>query len=369
MRKGYCIVGLIVLLLARAASLSAEEEKQAPPFSHDDIASGSVIIDLHSDTIFRISHAIDVKKTPPLSLMSEDLEVSIPHLRAAGVKAQFFALWVSLKKGEKAEKGAEKKRANKLLEVFNKLLNEHSSYIAFAGSYKEVEKNISEGKISALLAIEDGAALGDDIKNVDYFHKRGVRYITLTWMNTNLIGDSSTDAERYGGLSEFGKKVIGRMNELGMIIDVSHASDETVMDALKISKDPIIASHSNCRALHPIKRNLNDELIKRICEKGGVIGVNFHSDYLRKKGETASVKDVAQHIEHIKKTGGVDCVALGSDFDGYIKTPEGLKNISELYALTEELKSRGYSREEIEKIYGGNFIRVLKRTVDSKQNE
>ena len=353
---------------------NADDKTAAPKnFTHKELAEKSIIIDLHCDTIYRINKSIENREKKKIKfnydLNSKALEVSLPKMAAAGVKAQFFALWVSETKKERRNKGYEKTTALKLLEVFHKMMNEHSSAIAFAGSYADLEKNIKNGKISAFLGIEDGAALGDDIQNLDYFFKKGIRYITLTWKHNNLIGDSSTDKKNFGGLSEFGRKVVKRMNELGMLIDISHASDGVVRDALKLSKDPVIASHSDCAGVRPLNRNLKDELIKGVCEKGGVIGVNFHRAYLKRGKSPATVKDVADHIDHLKKTGGIGCVALGSDFDGYITAPLDLENIGQLSILTEELKARKYSRDEIEKIYGQNFLRVLKKVVDKTDSK
>jgi len=320
-------------------------------FSHQDIAAQSVIFDLHCDTVYRFYKLGSISP-----FIGKKLQVTLPRLKQAGVKAQFFAAWVPPSKGFK--------HADYLIDLFERMLDKHSGDLAFAGSYKDLRRNLANKRISAFLGIENGKPIGTDLKKLDYFYNRGVRYVTLTWNQNNKIADASGDRRKlYNGLSPFGEQVIRKMNHLGMIIDVSHSSDDTVKDVLRISIDPIIASHSCCYSLRHIHRNLKDELIKDICDRGGVIGVNFYAKFLTDKN-VATVSNVADHIDHIVKIGGLNCAALGSDYDGMTRPARGLENIGKLENLTRELIKRGYTKGETEKIYGRNFIRVLQNVVD-----
>lgn len=318
---------------------------------HASIASDSVIFDLHNDTITMVYEGED------LSLFSgTSLEASLPRLKQGGIKAAFFAIWLLKDKGPDYEYA--------LFDIFYELMEIHKDEIAFAASYKDLSENLEDGKISAFLAIEGGKAIGEDLAKLDYLFSRGVRYMTLTWNITNAIADAARDENKpHNGLSPFGRQVVKKMNDLGMIVDVSHVSDKTVKDVLALSKAPVIASHSNSYTVRPHYRNLKDSLVKGICGSGGVIGANFHGTFLS-YNKPAVVGEVADHIDQLVKVGGIDCLALGSDFDGMIKPPRGLENMGKLENLTKELVKRGYSEQDIKKIYGLNFIRVLKQVVD-----
>ncbi|HUT52468.1 MAG TPA: dipeptidase [bacterium] len=316
-------------------------------FTPADVAREAVIIDLHSDALDQMYWA-----GQDVALFGGNkLQSGLPALKRGGIKAQFFAVW---------EKPKQKKRyADELVALFYKMLDTYSSDLAFAGSVADLERNLAAGKISAFLAIEGGEAIGGDLSRLDYFYGKGVRYMTLTWNHTNLIADSAKEAKRTGGgLTPFGRKVVARMNELGMMVDVSHASDQAVRDVLAVGRAPVIASHSDCWALKKHPRNLKDELIRGICQSGGVIGANYHRTFLV-TGRPARAGDVADQIDHIVAVGGIGCAALGSDFDGGIFPPQDLANAGELENLTAELIRRGYTRADIEKIYGGNVMRVM----------
>jgi membrane dipeptidase len=326
---------------------------RAIPLTHAAIAQSSVIIDLHNDVASQIYDRHD------LSLFDDNrLEASWPHLAQGGLKAAFFATWVPDQDGPGQE--------DAVIEIVYQLIYRHRDEMALALSYSDLERNLAAGKFSAFLAIEGGKAIKNDLNRLDYFHRRGVRYMTLVWNDADLICDASRDSKGAGGgLTPFGRQVVHRMNDLGMIIDVSHASDKAVDDVLAESADPIIASHSNCRALYPHVRNLDDNHIRKICGRGGVIGINFFTAFLT-GGRPARVKDVANQFDHLIKVGGIDCAAMGSDFDGQIKTPVDLQNFGQLENLTNELIRRGYTEQDLKKIYGLNFIRVLKQVVDAK---
>jgi membrane dipeptidase len=324
-------------------------------FTHDDIARDSVIIDLHSDA----PNVVYRKAGGDVSAYDDNrTEACIPCLQDAGIKAQFYVIWDNKENHFEA--------ADIMLGQFNEMLGIYADDIAFAGNVAEMERNISEGKISAFLALEGGDALGKDIDKVDYFYDQGVRYMTLVWNYPNALSDCAKHKDKpHGGLSDFGRKVVKRMNKLGMMVDVSHASDDAVRDVLAVSMSPVIASHSNAWAVKRHPRNLKDDLIFGICNSGGMVGVNYHQTFLTYQ-KPARIKHVADHIDHLVEVGGVDCIALGSDFDGGIFPPRKLENAGKLPNLTKELVKRGYSKQDLEKIYGKNAIRVMKKVLDEK---
>ncbi len=333
--------------------ISIAGQKKPTKLNVESITKNALIIDLHADTPTRFyRRGISVFE-------GDDIQVTLPRLKKSGVKAQFFAVWIPNGKGFSY--------ADKVIKLFYSMLERYPDDIAFAGSYQDLERNLEQGRISAFLGIEGGDAIEGELDNLDYFYSKGVRYMTITWNYSNRIADSATDSNKpHNGLSSFGESVIKRMNKLGMIVDVSHADKETVKDVLKISEDPIIASHSCCRALRDHDRNLADDQIKALCNAGGVIGINYHRTFLTNRRK-AYVKDVADHIDHTLKVGGIDCVALGSDFDGGITTPADMQHAGEIHNLTRELIKRGHTRTQIDKIYGINFSRVLKDVVNNDE--
>lgn len=314
---------------------------------------GPIIIDLHADTLTQLYKGKSVAL-----INGQALEITLPRMKQGGVKGQVFAVWAPPNQGWAY--------AQELIKIFQEMLAQNPADLAPAKSAADFERNLNAGKISAFLGLEGGHAIGDDLAKVDELHRQGVIYITLTWNNSNLIADAAKDQNQpHHGLSPFGKKVVQRMNQLGMLIDVSHASKETVSDVLALSESPVIASHSDCAAVYPNPRNLDDGQIKAICGPGGVIGVNFHSAFLSPK-KTATLSDVADHVDHLKKIGGLDCIALGSDFDGEIIAPAGLENASRFENLLSELTRRGYSSADLDQICYLNFLRVLRRAADAK---
>ncbi|MGH9897418.1 MAG: dipeptidase, partial [Pyrinomonadaceae bacterium] len=266
----------------------------------------------------------------------------------------------------------------------------------------DVERIVAAGKLAALMGIEGGHAIQNDLALLRMFHRLGVTYMTLTHANTNDWADSSTDTRRWGGLNDFGRQVVREMNRIGMIVDVSHVSEETVMDVLEVTTKPVIASHSSCFALSDHPRNLSDDALRAIARNGGVVGMNFYAEFLdqtyrdqvkamrkdvlsefnqpqqvppEKLDELAarrlSLLDdpgiphppfarILDHIDHAVKVAGIDHVGIGSDLD-VITAPEGMKDVADFPKITRGLLERGYKEDEIRKILGGNFLRVLKQ--------
>jgi len=214
-----------------------------------------------------------------------------------------------------------------------------------------------------ILSIEGGEALEGDLGVLRVLHRLGVRLLTLTWNQRNQIADGVGESRTGSGLTEFGLKVIDEMNDLRMLIDVSHLSETGFWDVIKRSKAPIVASHSNCYALCPHLRNLKDEQIKALADKGGVIGITFVPNFLTQEKRKTTVKDVVKHIDYLVEKVGVDCVGLGSDFDGTGALPLGLEGVDKIPNITEELLNRGHKEKDIKKILGENFLRVFKDVI------
>ncbi|SCY99164.1 dipeptidase [Alkaliphilus peptidifermentans] len=314
------------------------------------------IIDLHCDTILRLY--MDKCK---YSLKDNPYHVDISKLLKGNSMAQFFALFVHLE--EIKELGYKPYNSTiKLLDLFNQEIEKNSDTIRIAKNYTDLEANLADGKISAFLTIEEGGALEGSIENLKSFYRQGVRLITLTWNFPNEIGYPNYYEEfTNNGLTTFGIEVVEEMNRLGMLIDVSHLSDAGFYDVIKHSNKPIVASHSNARSIKDHSRNLTDDMIKALAEKGGVMGMNFCVDFLS-DDNISRVEDIVAHIKHIYNTGGIDVVACGSDFDG-IDSELEIKDFGEMDKLVIALAKKGFTEAEIEKICNGNAKRVIKEVL------
>ncbi len=369
------------------------------------IAREAIIVDGHVDLPWRLS-----KSRKPDGSLGEDVLVrtakgdfDVPRAQEGGLDAPFMSIFVPSsfeKKGAKAE-------AERMIDLVEALAASAPDRLAVARSPADVRANSKKGIVSLPLGMENGAPLEGKLANVAYFHGRGIRYITLTHSKANHISDSSFDPKhKHKGLSKFGKQVVGEMNRVGIMIDVSHLSDRAFWHVMETSKAPVIASHSSCRHFTPgWERNIDDEMIRALAEKGGVVMINFGSDFLSgelKKdrdaheaaiakvlkdgklrpdtpdgeaaaaaheaehpGPRATVEQVADHIEHVIALVGVDHVGLGSDFDGVGDSlPDGLRDVSQYPNLVRVLLERGHSRQDIEKILGENSLRVWQAVED-----
>ena len=360
-----------------------------------EIHFSSLVFDTHADTPQRLFF-------DRFDLGRRDAEgcVDIPRLREGGVGAIFFALWVPVE----ITGGAATRRARDLLEATLKQIEIHGDDLALATSSKEVRAARVNNKIAVLLGIEGGHAIDNDLAVLREFHARGVRYMTLTHNAATEWADSSNDAPRHNGLTDFGKQVIREMNRLGMLVDISHVSDPTFYDVLEISRAPVIASHSCCRALCDAPRNLDDAMIKALAARGGVIHITFHDGFLsqdyatanraraaeiasheeavsQKYGENearnlmelqrlsdASIRagklpqvsweKIVEHIDHAVGIAGADHVGIGSDFDGAYM-PAGMEDASKFPRITDGLLRRGFGEADIRKILGENTLRVM----------
>lgn len=407
----YLIFGITLLLgsasMAQQASidyrkLSDEERLQAAK----EIAQSTIVVDGHVDLPYRM-------KVGGFTLKREVLDVSIrtpdgnfdyPRAKEGGLDAPFMSIYIPA--ANQAIPGASKALADTLIAMTERVAATFPDQFAMAYSPADIRANFAKGLVSLPMGMENGAGIEDDLANVAYFHRRGIRYITLTHGKDNLIGDASYDTTAtYGGLSAFGEMVVAEMNRVGIMVDLSHVSDNTFRDALAITKVPVIASHSSVRKFTPrFERNMSDELIQGLAKNGGVMMINFGGAFLDSAytAGTAQVREhlvnwlaenklsrsdpraqqyieeytakftpfptvarVADHFDHVVSLVGIDYVGLGSDYDGVGDSlPTGLKDVSMFPNLFAELLRRGYSKEDLEKICYKNVFRVWQAVED-----
>jgi len=361
----------------------------------------ALVIDGHCDTVGSV-----LRGTIDISVRNSKGHMDIPRMFQGGADAQFFACFTS----PSVEGAGAIKSTLDMLDALHQVAEKDERFV-IAGTADDILKAKREGKIACIPAIEGGHAIAGDIHALRMFRRLGVRYMTLTWNNSNELGDSSEeDQSRYGnlphrgGLTDLGREVVREMNRIGMIVDVSHVHDDTFWDVIEVSTKPVIASHSCCWALNPVPRNMKDEMLRALARNGGVVGINYFSAFLSKeyaeafkdfwtearaereelkkkyaddedafqrewrsyisnaraKGPKVTISLLVDHIDHVVKVAGIDHVGLGSDFDGISSAPEGLDDVTDLWRITAELRRRGYSEGDIRKILGENFLRVIR---------
>lgn len=310
------------------------------------------IFDAHIDTLSRLSGTNQ-------RLDDNQGHVDLAKLRRSSQGAQFFAAFVS----PEFYHGKALHSTMEMLDLFWKWMEDFSGDLAFAGTGKDILEIRKSDRMSCLLAIEGGEALEGKLANLRLFYRLGVRLLTLTWNHRNDLASGQSEGPGGGGLSLFGQEVVAEMNKLGMLVDVSHLNEQGFWDVLRLSESPVLASHSNARALCDHPRNLTDEQITALADKGGVIGVNFCTSFLAKERQ-ATIDDVVEQIEYLAKVGGVDCVGIGSDFDGIDRTPLGLEHYGKTLELADILSKRGYNPRDVEKIMGGNLLRLCQTVLD-----
>jgi len=311
------------------------------------------IIDFHCDTIMKL-----MDRKHEIILKENKLNVDICKLKKANSIAQFFALFVEL---DMVKDPLE--YCLLMVDKFYEELEKNSGDIALATNYQDFMQNMNKGTISAFLTIEEGGVLKGKIQQLRNFYKLGVRLLTLTWNFPNEIGFPNKNKEDMNkGLTCFGSEVVSEMNRLGMIIDVSHLSDGGFYDVANYSKKPFVASHSNSRTISNNSRNLTDDMIKILADSGGIMGICFEKHFLG-NNELSKVCDMVAHIAHIRNVGGINCISIGSDFDGISNQGLEIKNISEIEKLSNALNKNNFSSEEIDKIFYKNAIRVIKEVL------
>jgi len=358
----------------------------------------AIVIDSHDDTTQRLLS----DKTYDISKRQKNGNIDIPRMREGGLDALFFSIWVpSDVTGVKAVN-----TANALIASVHKAVAAHPNDLVLATTAAEVRKAAADHKIAALMGMEGGHMINDDLGQLRKYAALGVRYLTLTHFKNNNWADSSTDKPAHNGLTPFGKDVVRELNKLGMMVDISHVADKTFYDALAITKAPVIASHSSCRAIAHHPRNMTDDMLRALAKNGGVVMINYEVSFLSEEYRVASEKasggvveqlaalskkcggdeacstlesarinteamnsgalpkvsweKIIEHIDHAVKVAGADHVGLGSDFDG-ATMPIGMEDASKLPKITDALLKKGYSEADVEKILGGNILRVMER--------
>jgi membrane dipeptidase len=407
MRSYTLLLALIALTILSACSKknNTAQHEEALHKTADSLAQVYIITDGHVDLPYRLRVKNFRLDREYLGIPVETKEGDFDYVRAkkGGLDAPFMSIYIPSKYQLQDDKG--KQLADSLINMIRFIADSIPDKFAFAGSPADIIANTKLGKISLPMGMENGAPIGNDLANVKYFYDRGIRYVTLTHGKDNQICDSSYDTlNTWNGLSPFGEKVVAEMNRVGIIVDISHVSDSTFYDVMKLTKVPCIASHSSCRYFTPgFQRNMSDDMIKALAKNGGVIQINFGASFLdsvaRKndslrdsleailqekkltsadsaaqpiidqfakehKSLFSDVERVADHIDHVVKLVGVDHVGIGSDYDGVGDSlPVGLKDVSQYPNLIYELLKRGYSPADIEKICSGNVFRVWNQVI------
>jgi len=383
------ILSLPFLLLASINLQALEANSES-----GELAKNALIVDTHIDVPFRVYRNPETDVTQ----LTVDGDFDLYRAKAGGLNVAFMSIYIP---ASVDDEGNAKTMADELIDIVHGIVNKAPESLAVATCVADIHAQQEAGLISLPMGMENGAPIEGDLKNVDYFRKRGIRYITLAHSKSNHISDSSYDTnERWNGLSEFGKTLVSEMNDQGIMIDISHVTDAAAWQVLNISKVPVIASHSSLRYFVPgFHRSMTDEMVTALGENGGVIQINFGSGFLtsaarswsqKRSDETkafkennqlededpairefreqwmmnhpypyATLSDVLDHIDRVVKLAGVDHVGIGSDYDGVGPTlPVDLKDVESYPNLVLGLRSRGYSDRNIEKILGGNLMRV-----------
>ena len=391
-----------------SATRAEEAAKPAPSSVHPRVKlseealrihRAGLLIDGHNDLPWRLRsdfgsslEKCDITKLHPAS----ELQTDIPRLRQGGVGGQFWSVYVP---AETAQAGTALRDTLEQIDLVNQIIARYPDTFELALTAADVERIHEQGKIASLIGVEGGHSIQDSIGALRQLYKLGARYMTLTHSDSLSWADSATDDAKHGGLSPFGEEVVREMNRLGMLVDISHVSPETMKDALRISRAPVIASHSSAYTIAQHARNVPDEVLKLVAANGGVVMANFFSGFVEPRSakimadmfavrrkfnleynnneaevEAAmkrwrrehpilpgTVQTVVDHIDHIVKTAGIDHVGLGSDYDGVSMTPLQLEDVSCYPYITQELLNRGYSEEQIHKILGRNVLRALRQ--------
>ena len=366
----------------------------------------AIAVDMHADTIQRVlDEKVDLQK------QLSDGHLDAVRAKTGGLDAQFFSIWVEPQLfGGGGARAIQ--RADDQIAAVRALAENHPETWQLATTAADVRRAAADGKIAALLGLEGGYAIDERLENVARYYKMGVRYMSPAWsVSTSWAGSSGDEVGATRGLNEFGREVVREMNRLGMMVDVSHVSDKTFWDIVNTSTKPVIATHSACRAITDVPRNLTDDMIRALAKTGGVVNVIFYPEHIEpgwsqkkkqldseiaglvqrasdnepgdavhkklardrvrqeqyaKRLPKVTVSRIVDHIDHIVKLVGIDHVGIGSDFDGVQATPADLSTVADLPNLTRELLKRGYSENDVDKILGGNMLRVMEEQVGGK---
>jgi membrane dipeptidase len=399
MRNGVLLLTITVLAGAGCSppTASAPAAETAAPSAPADVHARAIVVDSHDDTTQRMFF----DKKFDLGSRHPDGNIDIPRMREGGLDALFFSIWVpSDVTGPIAVK-----RAMQLIDSVHEAVRRHPNDLMMATTAADIRRAAAEKKIAALMGMEGGHMIDDDLGTLRDFARLGVRYLTLTHFKNNNWADSSTDKPKHNGLTDFGKDVVRELNRLGVMVDISHVADKTFADVLELTTVPVIASHSSCRAIANHPRNMTDDMMRALAKNGGVMMINYEVSFLSEENRLAGEKSggvvaaldqmskackgdeacstlemaritreamdkgtlpavswekIVEHIDHAVKVAGVDHVGLGSDFDG-ATMPIGMEDASQLPKLTTALITKGYTAADVEKILGGNILRVMEQ--------
>jgi membrane dipeptidase len=316
------------------------------------------LVDGHNDLAWALRQqapgreleAFDLRQAQP-TLMTD-----IPRLRDGDVGAQFWSAYVPVRQqGAAAVQGTLEQ-----IDLIHRIIERYPATFALAVTADDIERIAAEGRIASLIGVEGGHSIAGSLAILRTYHALGVRYLTLTHSTNVPWADSATDAPRLNGLSPFGEEVVREMNRLGMLVDLSHTSPATMAHAIRVSRAPVIFSHSSARGVFDHPRNVPDDILRLLPGNGGVVMVTFVPEFLTRT-RRASLAQVADHMDHVRNTAGPDHVGIGSDFDGIPTVPDGLEDVSRFPALTAELLRRGWSDDDVMKALGRNILRVMRR--------
>jgi membrane dipeptidase len=404
-------VALLLVCVASAAAQTSNSGDIQVSARARAIQDSAIVVDTHADTPQRfLDEGFDMGSTDP----KDYGHLSLDKARRGNLGAEFFSIWVD----PTTNQGHFAQHTFDLIDSVYEQAARHPDRMMMAFSVADIERARREHKLAALMGIEGGHSIENDMHLLRDYYRLGVRYMTLSWSNTNEWADSSGDIndpkiQHHNGLTDFGKQVVLEMNRLGMMVDISHVSDKTFWDAIATSKAPVIASHSSARTLVDAPRNMTDEMLRAVAKNGGVVQVNFYSGFVdqkyreamlaQDKDQTAAIqqyvdslkaqgkpvnylevdrmerewtakiprppfKSLIDHIDYIAKVAGIDHVGLGSDFDGVSgATPQGMDSAADLPKITQALLDRGYSDDDIRKILGGNILRVFRQVEEVSQ--
>lgn len=308
------------------------------------------IVDAHCDTLLKCYHYHQYLEDRDTSR-----HIDLPRLEKSGVHVQFFAVFVE----NEFKPWGVLRRTLQIIDYFYLQLHRYQNRMLLACTFEDILRAQKEGKIAAILSVEGGDALENELGMLRILYRLGVRSLGLTWNNRNFLADGVAESKTGGGLTAHGVEVIKEMNRLKMLIDLAHISEKGFWEALELSSAPLTVSHSNCRAICDHPRNLTDQQIKGLAAKGGVLGITFAPPFLT--SGRATLENVLEHIDHVCSLIGTQNIGIGSDFDGIKNMPEGLEDASKWYKLRIALLKRGYTSEEVKNILGRNYLRLLER--------
>ncbi len=340
--------------------LAVAQETGSVPERAEELHARAIVIDGHNDLPWRIRSEADLDLARlRLGTLSRTGHTDMVRLRAGGVDAQFWAAYVPARfMGAGAAVVALEQ-----IDLIHRLIAAFPDQLELAYTADDILRIAKTGKTASLIGIEGGHAIANSLPTLRMFYDLGVRYMTLTHSANLAWADAAGDEPVLGGLSDFGREVVREMNRLGMLVDLSHVTPDAMRDAIEASAAPVIFSHSSARAVRDVERNVPDDVLAMLPGNGGVVMINFYSDFLLPLEEDGpgTVATIANHIDHIVTVAGVDYVGLGSDFDGVDALPAGMEDVSMLPNLTAELVRRGYSDEDVLKVLGGNLLRAMRQ--------